>query len=544
MYKYGRKKFGEFLVEKEKLTNEHIQQALAYQEQHKELRVGEIIYRLQLLEKEVVLGELADFLDKNYVILDELVMPEDVKDIFTLEHMQSNNFVPFEHSGNILKIAVDDINDFELMENINSITSRRSLEAEYYLSFSSMIRKFIESSFVDKVCSSKDIPVLVDYLIEEGIRRDSSDIHIEPVSHENIKIRYRIDGQLVLSKLNILRNEFDEVVSRIKIMANLNTTEKRRSQDGHISDFKTKDGQLYDIRVSVILTAYGEKIVMRLLSKNQRIKDLQELGFNDQHISIITNNIRHKNGIIFVTGATGTGKSTTIYTILNILNKTDSNLVTIENPIERTIEGLNQININEAIGISFSSTLRTVLRQDPDIIMVGEIRDKETLSIALEASMTGHLVLTTLHTNSAPQIIDRINSMGIDIYNFTASLLLVISQKLIRRLCPHCKVEYVPLAEEQEYMQAILKAPLDSGTKIYRSTGCSKCNQGYLGREVIAEIFEKDDNIEKLLISKVSSKNVLEYLDAIDYKPMVYHAVRKVLDGITSLDEVRSTFVD
>ncbi len=544
MFKYGRKKFGEYLVQRDKVSSGQVETALAYQQEHKDLRIGEIIHRLRFLDKEELLKELAEFLDKKYVMTDRKIMSENVKDIFNLEFMQANHFAPFELEDKVLKIAIHDINNFELKEAIDSIASKRGLQTEYYLTLAELVGKYLENSFMEKISGGKDIPHLVDYIIEEGIQRNSSDIHIEPVNREKVKIRYRVDGQLVPSKLNIMKSEYDEVVSRLKIMANLNTTEKRRSQDGHIPDFTTQSGQVFDIRISVILVAHGEKVVLRLLNKNQKIKDLRELGFNDYQVSVINRSIRHRNGIVFVTGATGTGKSTSLYTILDILNNTNLNIVTIENPIERTIEGLNQININEAIGISFSSTLRTVLRQDPDIIMVGEIRDKETLSIALEASMTGHLVLTTLHTNSAEQIIDRINSMGVDMYNFAASLLLVVSQKLIRKLCPHCKQKYAPSGEELEYMQEVLGRPVDRGISLFRSSECSRCNQGYLGREVICEVFEKDERIEDLLLKKVSSRDVLEYLNTKGYSPMIHQAVEKVLNGITSLEEVRSIFVD
>lgn len=544
MFRHVRKKFGEYLIEKNKITSEHVQQALAYQSEHKELRIGEIFHKLQILDKEEVLRELAGYLEKDYVTLEGITIPQDLKDVFSLDFMQSNSFAPFEQFGSTIKIAINDINNFELKSHIDSIASRKNFSTEYYLCLGEVIREYIEVSFIDKVSTEKDIPQLVDYIIEDGTRRNCSDIHIEPVNNEKIRIRYRIDGQMVLSRINIPKEEYDEVVSRIKILANLNTTERRRSQDGHISDFKSQSGKLFDIRVSIVLVSYGEEIVLRLLNKNEKIRDLKELGFGQNQISVINKNIRHKNGIVFVTGATGMGKSTTLYTILNMLNRVNLKIITLENPVERTIEGLNQININETIGISFSNTLRTVLRQDPDVIMVGEIRDRETLSIALEASMTGHLVLTTLHTNSAIQIIDRVNSMGIDMYNFASSLLLVVSQKLIRKLCSHCKEKYAPTREELAYMEKVSNTSLGKSVKIYRSVGCARCNQGYLGREVVCEMFEKDENIEQMLTRNASSTEVLAYLNNTGYSYMVRQAVDKVLTGITSLEEVRSTFAD
>ncbi|MGE5328237.1 MAG: GspE/PulE family protein [Deltaproteobacteria bacterium] len=544
MYNNLRKRFGEFLFSKNLITDEKIEEALSYQSEHKEFKIGEIICKLGFIEQEQVLIQLSQFLDKKHIILDGMIMSSELSDIFSLDFMTKHNFVPFDLNEGILKIAIDDINNFELKTSIDSIASKNNFSTEYFISFINQIKKYLDSNYIEKVSFGKDIPQLVDFIIEEGIKKNSSDIHIEPVTKNRIRIRYRIDGQMILSKIGIPKEEYEEVVSRIKILANLNTTEKRRPQDGNISDFKVKDGSLFDIRVSIVSIAHGEKVVLRLLNKNEQIKDLLELGFNDYQVFTIKNNIRHKNGIIFVTGATGMGKSTTLYTTLHILNRIFSNVVTLENPVERTIEGLNQISINDTIGITFSSTLRTVLRQDPDVIMVGEIRDKETLSIALEASMTGHLVLTTLHTNSAVQTIDRVNSMGIDMYNFTASLLLVISQKLIKKLCTACRIEYSPNSEELEYMQSIIKKPMDKNIKLYKSCGCNKCNNGYLGREVVCELFENDEKIEKLLINKASSAEVQAYLNSIGFNSIKHHALQKVLSGITSLDEVKSIFAE
>lgn len=544
MYNNLRKRFGEYLSSKNLITDQKIKEALAYQKENPKFKIGEIFYKLGFLEQEQVLRQLSEFLDKKYVMLDGIVIPEELSRIFSLDFMINNNFAPFDLNMGVLKIAIDDINNFELKTSIDLIASKKNYSTEYFISFIEQIKKYLDASYIEKVSFAKDIPQLVDFIIDEGIKKNSSDIHIEPITKNRVRIRYRIDGQMILSKIGVPKDEYEEVVSRIKILANLNTTEKRRPQDGHISDFKTKDGNLFDIRVSIVSIAHGEKVVLRLLNKNEQVKELEELGFNGYQVSVIKNSIKHKNGIIFVTGATGMGKSTTLYTTLHILNRIYSNVITLENPVERTIEGLNQININEAIGITFSSTLRTVLRQDPDVIMVGEIRDRETLSIALEASMTGHLVLTTLHTNSAVQTIDRVNSMGIDMYNFAASLLLVVSQKLIKKLCPSCRVEYSPDSEELAYISGVIKEPIDKNIKIYKSCGCSKCNNGYLGREVICELFEKDETVEKILSNKASSAELQKYLDSIGFKSIKYHALQKVLKGITSLNEVKSIFAE
>lgn len=534
----ARKKYGEYLLENGKVTEEQIKLACDYQQTHKELKIGEIFYKLGILSKETVINTLAAYLDKKAVKLDNLDMPRELKDIFSMEFMQSNCFAPFQREGKVLKIAIDDINNFELKSDIDLIVSRRNYTTEYYLSLSETIKEFIRNSALRQDIIEKNIPELVDTIINDGIHYYCSDIHIEPISRNKVRIRYRIDGHLILSKIYVPVSAYEEVISRIKILAGLNTTEKRRAQDGHIPDFTSKSGKVFDIRVSVVLVAHGEKIVLRLLNKDEEIKNLEELGFNTYQSSLISDSIKRKNGIIFVTGATGTGKSTTLYTLLNSLNKTNVNIITIEDPIERTIEGINQININEAIGVSFSNTLRTVLRQDPDVIMVGEVRDKKTLSMVLEASMTGHLVLTTLHTNSATQTIDRINTMGIDMYNFASSLVLVVSQVLIRKLCPKCKAEFTPSAEEHAFIKRVLGNEINENISIYKSVGCSSCNGGYKGREVVCELFTKDAEISKLILSKVSSIEIEKYLARKGFTTILHQAVKKVLDGTTSLEEV------
>lgn len=538
----GRKRFGEFLIEKGKINLEQLDQATNYRLQHAELKIGEVLSALGLMPKEDVLKELSLYLNKKYILLDKISMPQDLKDIFSMEFMRANKFAPFECDGEKLKIAIEDIDNYEIKADIDFIALKKSYITEYYLSMGEMIRDFLNNSFTSRAPMKKDMKNLVEYIIDEGVRRNSSDIHIEPVGNEKIRVRYRIDGALVYSNFNIPKDEYDTFSSRIKVLANLNTTEKRRPQDGHIPEYQTQEGKVIDIRVSTILVEHGEKIVLRLLNKRDKIKGLSELGFDDDQIILINKNINKKSGAVYVTGSTGSGKTETLYTLLNMLNKLNTNIITIENPIEKSIEGLNQININESFGMSFSNTLRSVLRQDPDIIMVGEIRDKETFAIAVEASMTGHLVLTTLHANSAVKIIDRVTTLGIDSYNFATSLSLVISQRLIKKLCPFCKEKYTPSTEEFEYMEEILGKPIDRNITVFKDSECGRCNRGYSGREIIAEVFESDDTLERMILNKNTSQETLEYLETKGFKSMAEQGINKILQGVTSISEIKSIF--
>lgn len=539
MFSNRKRSFGEFLVEKGVITDEQLKQVLDYKGEHGELKIGEILQKLGLLEKESVLKYLGEYLDMKSVLVNRITMPQDLKSVFSMEFMKTNNFAPFECDGEKLKIAIEDVYNLELISDIDIIASRKKYKTEYYISMKEMIKEFIDFSYSNNTYNKFDVSNFADHIIEEGIRRNSSDIHIEPISRERIRVRYRVDGYLSLSNFTVSNQEYETVSTKLKVMANLNTAEKRRSQDGHILEYKAKSGKVIDIRVSTILAEYGEKIVLRLLNKNDKIRGLRELGFDDNQISIIVNKIKSKSGAIYMAGSTGSGKTSTLYTLLDILNKTSLNIVTIENPIEKTLEGLNQVNVNEAIGTTFYNTLRTVLRQDPDIIMVGEIRDKETFSTAVEASMTGHLVLTTLHANSAVKVIDRVNALGIDSYNFSTSLLLVVFQKLVRRLCPHCKQKYTPSETERKYIEKVLKTTLEENVTIYRSSECDKCNRGYIGREVVSELFENDENIERMLLERKSSTQIREYLDSKGYATASQQAMRKVLEGTISIDEAK-----
>ncbi|MFC1615507.1 ATPase, T2SS/T4P/T4SS family [Patescibacteria group bacterium] len=392
---------------------------------------------------------------------------------------------------------------------------------------------------------SANVPQMVMISISYALDMETSDIHIEPLE-SHVRLRYRIDGVLQ-HIVEYPNNLHPAIVSRIKIMSNLKIDEQRIPQDGR-ADVTTKDGREMDLRISTLPTVNGEKIVMRIQDKSRKIPDLPDLGISGISLRNLENALASPNGIIINTGPTGSGKTTTLYSCLQRLNKVDVNILTIEDPVEIAVDGLNQSQVHHDIDYSFASGMRAALRQDPDIIMVGEIRDKETADTAIEASLTGHLVFSTLHTNSAVESLVRIRNMGIQPYLITSSVELIIAQRLIRRLCEHCKKP----ADVSEEMMKLVKGALDTlgvegeidqklidGMKFFETPGCDKCNDiGYKGRVGIYEVFKMTNAIRQLISEDAS---MLELEDASKKAGMItleQQGILKALLGLTSLDEV------
>lgn len=387
-------------------------------------------------------------------------------------------------------------------------------------------------------------------IISAAVSVRSSDIHIEPLSNY-VRIRYRVDGVLdeILEYQQFLH---PQVVARYKILANLKIDESRMPQDGRIS--VTIDEKPLDLRVSTLPTVSGEKIVMRIVDKSKKIPDLSVLGIEGQNGEILKRAIALPNGIILTSGPTGSGKSTTLYSCLTRLNKSDVNIMTLEDPVENVIDGVNQSQMFPDIGYNFASGLRTALRQDPDIIMVGEIRDRETINIAIEASLTGHLVLSTIHTNSAAETITRILNMGIPAFLLPASMNAIIAQRLIRRLCPHCR-KAIPADKLETRMQASVRKAIARTNKseltsrvsmeilqnpvFYEPMGCDECgNTGYSGRVGIYEIMEIGPEIKKLILENASGVQINETAIDAGMISLEQDGIMKALNGLTSLDEV------
>jgi len=387
----------------------------------------------------------------------------------------------------------------------------------------------------DLLDDTSDAPVikLVNLMLSRAVKDRASDIHIEPYQH-SLTVRYRIDGVLY-NALNLPKKIQSSLASRIKIMAKLNIAEKRLPQDGRIN-IKIGDKNI-DIRVSVIPIAFGERIVLRLLDKTGTIFQLIDLGIDRDRLNLLNNIINSPYGIVLVTGPTGSGKTTTLYAALSTINKPEINIITIEDPIEYQIEGIGQIQVNPKIDLTFAKGLRSIVRQDPDVILVGEIRDKETAEIAIQSSLTGHLVFSTLHTNDAAGTVTRLIDMEIEPFLVSSSVIVIIAQRLIRILCPDCKESYIP--DDESLASIGIEKTMLKNDKIYRSKGCSSCmNTGYRGRTAIFEMMIFNDDLKKLILKTSDANQIREAAIKFGMSTLMQDGARKVLEGITSVEEV------
>ena len=391
----------------------------------------------------------------------------------------------------------------------------------------------IEEKDILGMATEAPIIKLVNNIFFQAVKRNASDIHIEPFEKE-IRVRYRIDG-VMYSVMNPPKRIQGALISRIKIMAHLDIAEKRIPQDGRIA-IKVGD-KPYDIRVSVLPVAFGERIVMRLLDKSRTFTGLQDIGFSERDLKVIEANISRPNGIVYITGPTGSGKTSTLYSILNKLNSPEVNIVTVEDPVEYQMAGVGQVGVREKVGLTFAAALRSILRQDPDIVMIGETRDQETAQIAVQAALTGHLVLSTLHTNSAPASITRLIDMGIEPFLIASSVVMVVAQRLVRKLCPLCKKEYQPNLELLERIG--LSAQEAQGIKFFSPTGCDECNQtGYRGRVAIFEIMEMTPAVAKLTMERSETGVIREQCLKDGMIPLIKDGLRRIKDGLTTIEEV------
>ncbi len=393
----------------------------------------------------------------------------------------------------------------------------------------------IEDQDVLSMTSKTPVVKLVNHLLFQAVKREASDIHVEPYEKE-VRVRYRIDGVMFLALTPPKRIQ-SALVSRLKIMANLNIAEKRKPQDGRI-EIKIA-GKEIDIRVSVLPVIHGERVVMRLLDKSRTFVKLETLGFSERDFKVLQHNITQPNGIVLVSGPTGSGKTTTLYSILSRVNSSEVNLVTVEDPVEYQIPGINQVQVNEKIGLTFAAALRSILRQDPDIVMIGEARDNETIQIAVQASLTGHLVFSTIHTNNAPATITRLIDMGIEPFLIASSVTAILAQRLVRKLCDKCKEKYQPT---QDLLKSLNISP-EQASKItfYKAVGCATCmNSGYSGRLPIFEIMAMTAAVANLVIARADSLKVRNQALKDGMTELVTDGIAKIEKGLTTIEEVLS----
>jgi general secretion pathway protein E len=478
-----------------------------------------------------------------------------------IQYLKKQKIVPLETPDAFL-IAVNDPSNFQAVDDLTRLVGRH--DAELVLASEGAILSAIGFAYdlgrdsaqefteimngesadsiiseieetADLLDEASDAPIikLVNLVLAQAIKDRASDIHIEPYAN-SLKIRYRIDGMLY-NLLNLPRRIQSSLVSRIKIMAKLNIAEKRLPQDGRI-EVRIGDKSV-DIRVSVIPTAFGERVVLRLLDKSQALLTLSDLGLDDTKIKLFDRLIKSPYGIVLVTGPTGSGKTTSLYAALSKINSPEINIITIEDPIEYQIEGIGQIQVNPKIDLTFATGLRSIVRQDPDVILVGEIRDRETAEIAIQSSLTGHLVFSTLHTNDAASAITRLIDMGIEPFLVSSSVIAIVAQRLVRVLCPRCKEEYEPDAES--LIDAGIPRSAINGRPIFRRKGCNACmNTGYRGRTGIFEIMNMDEGVKKLILKTSDSNQINEEATRNGMSTLVQDGARKVLEGITTVEEV------
>jgi general secretion pathway protein E len=431
------------------------------------------------------------------------------------------------------RVIIDAINRYYPIEGTKQMIEEleeedRALEGE--VSFEDIEEK-------DIVAMAAEAPIikLVNHIFFQATKRGASDIHIEPFEKE-LQVRYRIDGVLY-GVMNPPKRIQSALISRIKIMAHLNIAEKRIPQDGRI-DIRVA-GKPIDIRVSVLPVTFGERVVMRILDKSRSFSELSSLGFSDRDYALIKECITKPNGIIFVTGPTGSGKTTTLYSILHELNTPEVNIITVEDPVEYQMPGIGQVQVKDKIGFTFATALRSILRQDPDIIMIGETRDQETAQIAIQSALTGHLVLSSLHTNSAPATITRLLDMGIEPYLIASSVVMALAQRLVRKLCQKCKEPYTP---SKELLHSVgLKQSDIKDIIFYRPRGCSECNEmGYKGRIPVFELMLMTPGIARLTMEQADTSRLRAQAQEDGMTLLINDGLRKVKEGLTTLDEVLS----
>lgn len=570
-----RKRLGDLLVDLGIISDEQLRRALETQRQTGG-KLGRILIQLGFVTEEVLLYFLSKQAGVSYVSLSDFgKIPEEVIKTVPESIARYQTLIPVTKEDKILTIAMSDPFNVFAIDDLRLTTGydikvviapeaeiKNAIETYYGAKGIEQAIREIEKGggegtlevvaeekegkeIISLEAAAEEAPVvkIVNLLLSGAVKLKASDIHIEPYE-KSLRIRYRIDGVLHEQPSPPKRLQ-DAIVSRLKIMSNLDIAERRLPQDGRIK-IKTL-GKEVDLRVSVLPTAFGEKVVMRLLDSSALCLDLTKLGFEPEVLTVYKKNIEAPYGIVLVTGPTGSGKSTTLYSTLSTLNYPDHNIMTIEDPVEFVLEGINQVQARPDIGLTFSAGLRSFLRQDPDIIMVGEIRDTETAEIAINAALTGHLVFSTLHTNDASGAMTRLNNMGVEPFLTASTVLIVIAQRLVRVICKNCKESYlVPF----DFLANLGVKPeqINYAKEIYlsRGKGCENCgNTGYRGRLGIYELLEMNDEIRELVLERVSTHLIKQAARKSGMMTLRESALRKVLNGITTVEEMlRVTMAD
>lgn len=551
--KQGRKRLGDLLVEANVLTEDQLQHALAIKQPNE--RLGDVLIKEQLVTEQTLIEVLEFQLGIPHVNLGQFPIDSEIIQLVPKEIAKRYLLVPLRKEKNKLFVAMADPMDYFAIEELRMLTGFRiepciatkqdlnktiskyyELQATLDAALSDLVGTTEEDNS-DIVAEDSPIVVLVNQIINDAVVQGASDIHFDPQDNE-FRIRFRVDGMLKTER-SLPKSMQNMVIARLKIMGNLNITESRLPQDGRIQI--QAQMRAIDIRLSTLPTIYGEKVVMRVLdTKNAQIS-INGLKFSEQNQQKFERMIRKPNGIVLITGPTGSGKSSTLSATLNDLNDEALNIITVEDPVEYQLEGINQIQVREEVGLTFAAGLRSILRQDPDVIMIGEIRDTETAQMATRASLTGHLVFSTLHTNSAIESIDRLKDMGIEPYLITSSLEGIVAQRLVRRVCRDCGRTRDVTATEQA---VLLKYGFHSA-QVHAGAGCPACNHtGYRGRIALHEVFELDEEAKQLILAGAASNEILQNAMKKGYEPLVHDGLQKALNGLTTIEEVIRVVTD
>jgi type IV pilus assembly protein PilB len=558
---------GSILIKMRVVTRDKVHTCLKIQQKDPgKKKLGEIMMEKGLINEEQLLVALAGQRGMDYVDLDSMEISPDI--ISMLQSQMANNYrvIPIEHdaSRNELTVAIDSPDNFRATDDLSTllgmavnakVSTESAIEAalaRYYAEDDGSINELIgeiEDDFtlnqfegrdasidldeLKELADSNPVKKLLNLVLLQAIQDKAADIHFEPFETE-YKMRYRIDGVLY-EMVPPPRHIAVAISSRIKVMADLDIAERRLPQDGRIA--LVVQGRPVDLRVSILPTMFGESVVLRVLDRSQVELDLTKIGLGEYEQEVIDTLIKKPNGIVVVTGPTGCGKTTTLYSALKTLNTSETKIITTENPVEYDIDGLIQVQVLPEIGLTFAKCLRSILRQDPDIVMVGEIRDLETAEIAIQASLTGHLVFTTLHTNDAPSTIARLIDLGLETFLITASLEGIVAQRLVRKICTNCKREYVP--QEEELMEVGLLPEDVEGKTFYYGAGCDQCNKtGYRGRLGLFEIMTFNDEIRDLIMNHASTNVLRDAARKTGMKLLRENGINAIFEGITTFEEV------
>ncbi len=545
-------RIGEILEEKGYVTGEQMSQALAYQKEHREMRVGQILMELGFVTENQVLEALANRLNLEIVEVSQIQVNLQAVGMISRELAEKNLFLPVSLKGKVLGLVTNDPLNYFALEEVKQQTG---CQLEIYLSEEVPLRKAIsyyyaevnarnaaeqanvgfatteELEIEDLDDSNDEAPIirLLNSLIERAIKTEASDIHIEPFEKET-KVRMRIDG-VIMEYVTIQRNIHAPLIARIKILSNLDIAEKRIPQDGH---FRVKiNDSFVNIRVSVLPTVFGEKAVLRIMAATGHLEHADHFGMDDFSYNQFLPMLNYPNGIIYITGPTGSGKSTTLYMILEYLSGRHVNISTIEDPVEKNLPDINQTQVNPVAGLTFDVGLRALMRQDPDIIMVGETRDGETAGTSVRAAITGHMVLSTLHTNDAVSSIVRLEDMGVETYLVANSLVGLVAQRLVRKVCPHCARQMETTEQERLFLGEDVRV-------VTRGTGCTKCNNtGYKGRVAVHEILAINNDIRRMIINHTSIEEITRYAREVQHmRTLKESGLLLVKEGKTTPEEL------